>query len=198
MLELEKKLLLTQEEYAYLLSEAKNASTAIQTNYYFDTDDHLMDQRGITCRIREKEGKYIATIKEHQENGISVERSEQAFGEWDTHFFDGLGVSLIGMLTTWRTTLFKDARCEIVLDKNDYLGVEDYELEAEYAPGEEACADALLSTISERLSTVFSPLIPLPARCGEGESKSRRFFNCLKKRKEKNHENDFGKDRKLA
>ena len=200
MLELEKKLLLTQEEYAYLLNEAPKISAVKQTNYYFDTADYLMDKCGITCRIREKDGKYIATIKEHRETGISVERSEQALGEWETHFFDGLGVSLLGMLTTWRTTLLKDARCEIVLDKNNYLGVEDYELEVEYAPGEEAYADALLSSIMQKLSAFFHPLIPLSARGGVGKSKSRRFLTHLKelKRKEKNHENDFGKDCKPA
>ena len=185
MLEFEKKFLLSRSEYAHLLKEAPASATVRQTNYYFDTEELLLDRRGITCRIREKDGKYLATIKEHSASGGSLERSEYAFGEWDTHFFDGLGVSLMGALITDRTTLFKDARCEIVLDKNTYLGTTDYELEAEYLPNEEAYADALLSAIATRISLGFAGLTPAAflARCGKGRSKSRRFFDRLAERK---------------
>lgn len=185
MFEYEKKFLLSGNEYAYLQKEVPASSTVRQTNYYFDTKELLLNRRGITCRIREKGGKYLATIKEHGPSGGSLERSEEAFGEWDTRFFDGLGVSLMGVLTTDRMTLFKDARCEIVLDKNTYLGTTDYELEAEYLPEAEAYADALLSVIATRLSLGFAGLTPAAflERCGEGESKSRRFFDRLLQRR---------------
>ena len=69
MTELEKKLLLTEDEYDYLMEHLIYESPLIQMpittqiNYYFDTDDFSMNHQNITCRIRLKDGKYKATMK---------------------------------------------------------------------------------------------------------------------------------------
>ena len=67
MMEFEKKKLLTKEEYDRLLCCVDKPIEAFwQKNTYFDTDDLKLNSLGITCRIREKDGVYKATIKEHQ------------------------------------------------------------------------------------------------------------------------------------
>ena len=64
MIETEKKIILTYEEYlAVIMKMCKYAEPVIQTNYYFDTENLTMNRKGITCRIRFKNGKYTAEIK---------------------------------------------------------------------------------------------------------------------------------------
>ena len=56
MLEHEKKIMLTEDEYlSILMLMCKYAPMQTQTNYYFDNDDLLMNEKGITCRIRAKD-----------------------------------------------------------------------------------------------------------------------------------------------
>ena len=75
MTELEKKLLLTEDEYDYLMEHLGYESPLIQKpivtqiNYYFDTDDFSMNRQNTTCRIRLKDGKYKATMKKHASGG---------------------------------------------------------------------------------------------------------------------------------
>ena len=60
MIELEKKLIISKEEYDYLIEhfgyDNQHCRKPIikQINYYFDTDDLLMNAQNITCRIRLK------------------------------------------------------------------------------------------------------------------------------------------------
>ena len=76
MTELEKKLLLTEDEYDYLMERFGYGSPLIQKpivtqiNYYFDTDDFSMNRRNTTCRIRLKGGKYRATMKRHSSEEV--------------------------------------------------------------------------------------------------------------------------------
>ena len=71
MTELEKKMLLTKEEYVILMSRfgyespAKPKPVVKQINYYYDTLDLSMNRQNITCRIRLKDGKYKGIIKSH-------------------------------------------------------------------------------------------------------------------------------------
>ena len=59
MIELEKKLLLTKEEFNSLLLYFGNEKQCVkQVNYYFDTEDLSMNRQGVTCRIRLKNGTY--------------------------------------------------------------------------------------------------------------------------------------------
>lgn len=57
MVEFEKKILISKEEYRVLWEEmGKNAPTTVQINHYFDTENHAMNKKGITCRIRQENG----------------------------------------------------------------------------------------------------------------------------------------------
>ena len=58
VLEYEKKIMLTADEYfSILLLVCRDVPVQTQTNYYFDNDDLSMNKKGITCRIRPKDGK---------------------------------------------------------------------------------------------------------------------------------------------
>ena len=90
-----------------------------------------------------------------------------------------LGLHLQGKLITKRMLIIKDAFCEVVIDRNEYLGYTDYEIEAEYISGYENRAEKYLESVAEHL--VSAKLIDSAKnfllRVGKGKSKSQRFFN---------------------
>ncbi len=64
MTEREIKVILSENEYmALIMTFCRYQMSKIQVNYYFDTDELLMNKNGITCRIRLKDGIYKATVK---------------------------------------------------------------------------------------------------------------------------------------
>ena len=180
MLEYEKKVLLTKEEYEVLADQCKRMAVETQTNYYFDTDDFYMNRKGITCRVRVKNGKYKTTIKNHDTQGLncSVEENLYEGEELNVKVFGALGMYFQGELITTRTILYKDDCCEIVLDRNTYLGYEDFELEVEYIKECEEMATeflektALFLLAEDLIDSVESFLL----RAQKSKSKSERFF----------------------
>lgn len=180
MLEFEKKWLLTQAEYEVLkLQFAGNSSTTVQTNYYFDTDDCSMNRQGITCRIRGKNGRYRVTIKNHQMNhdDCSHEATIADTTQFDVSVFCALGLRLQGELITERTLLYEDAFCKAELDKNQFLGCTDYELEIEYAEGHAECVLAVLEQVAYALRSVNEDITAKWLYIHtNAQSKSQRFF----------------------
>lgn len=185
MMELEKKLLLTKEEYEYLLehfgrnSSHKENPIVKQTNYYFDTDNFAMNKQHITCRIRLKGGKYKGTMKVHTENSdnsaeITIEVRN---GLGDNGFID-MGLKLQGELVTERCTIIQNEMCEVVLDKNEFLGSTDYELEIEYAPEYEAVAESTMKVFLDMLlrRKCYLDNKEYTRNSTEKQSKSERFF----------------------
>ncbi len=140
MNEFEQKIMLTETEYNHMMILfGQSDETVPQTNYYFDTDDLSMNRQNVTCRIRLKNGKYKATMKIHIPNtDCSTEIDLPTPESTNDNVFTAMGLKLQGELTTERTLLFKNNEFEIVLDKNIYLDVVDYELEIEYG-AEESC-----------------------------------------------------------
>lgn len=183
MLEYEKKIMLTENEYLSLLQLAdKSVHSIKQINYYYDSDNLKMNKQGITCRIREKNGKYKATIKAHRSNNqdCSIEKTKEAESQYDDSLFEGLHLKYQGCLTTERTVLYCEIGCEVVLDKNTYLGTTDYELEVEYRSGMKIRAVGLLHNCLAQLYSPMTSLLIGNARTKKCKSKSERFF----KRKE--------------
>lgn len=181
MLEFEKKIMLTYDEYKSLcMLMAKDVLPVTQINYYFDTDDFSMNKKGITYRIRAKDGKFKATVKNHGVGNAecSVENNINLLNDFDLNFFKNLGLNLQGTMTTERLTLYKDEFCTAVLDRNIYLGFTDFELEVEYASGCEEKAVALIEKLAENLSAAQNIISSkeLFKRVGKGKSKSERFF----------------------
>lgn len=186
MLEFEKKMILTKKEYTALMALSPEAETVTQTNYYYDTDFYDMDLQGITCRIREKGGKYTATIKEHSRDslGCSSETSQSASGPFDTALFRECPVKLRGSMMTYRTYLLKEEGFEMVLDRNCYLDTEDYEMEIEYAPQEVKRTYQTLSAVASLLGNMQQEKTGDTAayfqREKEERNKAHRFFNRLR------------------
>lgn len=187
MIEYEKKLMLSRDEYrALLILAGKHVSVTMQTNHYFDTDDYSMHQKGITCRIRESNGKFRATIKNHGVDHIdcSFESDLEVKDVFDPCVFETLGFHYQGELSTKRVLLHEDDYCKVVLDYNTYLNITDYELEIEYRAGFESEALDLFSHIAECLRTmqVISDEEDFLFRIDKGKSKSERFFERIMER----------------
>ena len=183
MVEYEKKLLLSEVAYTYLKEYFRSRGRiTTHTNYYYDTEKYSLNRINFTLRIRESDGEYIATIKQHTGSpDCNVEISERAKDQFDDSFFKAYQVILHGKLETERLSVNLESGIVIVLDKNDYLGVTDYELEIEYPPSLEKEATKELCSIAATLSE---------SRCIRNEnffikrakspaSKSKRFFSKL-------------------
>ena len=189
MTELEKKLILSKEEYEFLIKHFGYDNTTPskpiikQINYYYDTDDLSMNRQNVTCRIRFKDGKYKGTIKRHLPNSEhSTETDVKVYDGILKNAFMDMGLKLQGELITERCIILKDAGCEVVLDKNDYLCHTDYELEIEYAAEHEKDAQTIMKTFKDMLirrngflsykeDPTYTPKVP---------SKSSRFFEKKK------------------
>ena len=190
MLEFEKKIMLKPKEYAFLVDHFSGISEkTTQTNYYYDTDLGDMNELGITCRIRKKHGKYVATMKAHQPDykDCSIEISKDVKGIEDMSLFEGLELKYQGELHTTRYKINAINGIEVSIDRNNYLGKNDYELEIEYNPGEEEKAFIQLNIIADLLvmNGMVKSRYQIRNRASNSISKSERFFNrknTLKKR----------------
>ena len=185
MTELEKKILLTKGDYDYLMDKFCYDPLLIskQINYYFDTDDLSMNRKNITCRIRFKDCKYTGTLKQHNDGSDHSTETEVACENIDKNAFTDMGLKLQGTLITERFTVVNNRYFEAVLDKNEYLGHTDYELEIEYTPDHEKDAQLILKLFRDML--IHRTNIP------NAQSKSKRFFEILKKGKNLMDEKDF-------
>ncbi len=175
MLEYEKKVLLTAKEYETIVSKfCENLQSKCQINYYFDTDDLDMNKKGITCRIRLKDGVYTTTVKKHnyEHHDCSFEETISKKTEFDAEYFKKLNLKLQGELITERIILYKNSYFEIVIDRNYYLEHIDYELEIEYSEGYEEKANRIMSDIAKLLENANK----FSNRIGKVKSKSQRFF----------------------
>lgn len=133
--ERELKRTLKREEYQWLLVLLKCFPYLCQTqiNHYYDTDTQALRKDNITLRIREKNGKYQGTIKQHaEEKGMAIEENFSVEGIPPKMWYKEKFVKRQGALTTYRleVCLFDDIT--VMLDHNMYLQNEDYELEIEY------------------------------------------------------------------
>lgn len=188
MTELEKKLLLTEDEYEYLMEHFGYETPLIskpivtQINYYFDTDDFSMNRQNTTCRIRLKDGKYKAIMKKHASGGDqSTETEMEIRNGLESNAFTDMGLKLQGELVTKRCVVLKDANCEAVLDKNEYLGHKDFELEIEYAAEHENDAQAILTILRDMLTRrkCFLAYKESLNEAPDVPSKSSRFFERM-------------------
>ena len=159
---------------------APQSKMMVQVNHYYDTHKYEFDNIDTTCRIREKNGNFTATIKKHckGDTDLSTEKSVEARNQFDTTLFTDMGVWYQGNLTTVRKELSLTPELKIVFDINLYLDVIDYELEIEYNGYDEwmvqneiyRLADILLE---EKLITCASDFYK---RFNNSKSKSKRFF----------------------
>lgn len=186
MLKFQKKIMLTAEEYlSVVMLMCKYVPMQCQTNYYFDDDGFSMNKKGITCRVSVKDGKYKATVKNHNTEHLDCSTEVHLIEkeEFNPEIFNVFGLVQQGELVTERFVIQKDSTCEMALDRNIYLGHTDFELEVEYRKGSERRAQTLIENIAECLVATgqLTGIEELAARVGQGGSKSQRFFERLKK-----------------
>lgn len=129
-----------------------------------------------------KDGKYKATMKKHASGGDqSTETEMEIHNGLESNAFTDMGLKLQGELITKRCVVYKDANCEAVLDKNEYLGHTDYELEIEYTSEHEKDAQAILKIFRDMLTRrkcflIYKEGIADPPKV---PSKSNRFFERM-------------------
>lgn len=150
-IEIEFKNLLTEQEYNLLLEQLNIRSETAnkQVNYYFDTADMLLKEHKSALRIRKKGGEYVLTLKEPHPDGLlethqkcteteainAMETGDIPQGQVTEQIRRLTSVSeaqfnYIGELSTKRLEIHEPDGL-IVLDKSEYLGKVDYELEFE-------------------------------------------------------------------
>ena len=184
MLEFEKKIILSPQEYDFLVRlQDQSAEKIEQINHYYDTDDFALNRKGITYRIREINDEFTATIKNHRAaaHDAGIELSQPAFGKYDTSLFGSSNVELQGSLSTVRLKLVSDKNLNVSLDQNTYLGIKDYELEIEYDPDAHYDAERFAQSLAELLyfSNCQTDISEFCNRANFSKSKSERFFERL-------------------
>lgn len=179
MTENEFKVMLTAEQYESLL-ELYDFEMFTQVNHYFDTKELAMSERHITVRVRELDGKFFLQMKLPTSVSFSrVELSRELPELPDTISGAELtelsgvecpDVKRLGELKTTRG-VWKFDGGEIDLDRSEYFGKTDFELEIEFT--DEQAARTVLNEISSRLG-----LAPNGGVC---TGKVRRFLEEYKK-----------------
>ncbi|WP_033541628.1 CYTH domain-containing protein [Planococcus sp. CAU13] len=149
-LEIEFKNLLTEDEYVTLTAlfgfSPEDAQT--QINHYFDTVDFRLREQKSALRIRQKDNAFECTLKTPAENGYyeitDALPRQQAEDIINGRNFAAPEVSevlkeqgilpgelvLLGSLTTHRIEFTYDGGL-LVLDRSQYHGTEDFEVEFE-------------------------------------------------------------------
>ena len=150
MLEKEIKILLTKAQYQQVEGFFSWDEDYLQTNYYFIDLEKFKTSRGYdikcdTVRIREKGNEFRLQVKAFvskegnlhtmREFEKKVDKLSQVISSAELEDLTGMkfnDLDCIGKLVTNRKECNKYKGITICLDKNNYLGLEDYELELEY------------------------------------------------------------------
>ncbi len=179
MIENEFKVMLTAEQYESLL-ELYDFETFTQVNHYFDTDALAMSERHITVRVRVLDGKFFLQMKlptsvNYSRVELSKELPElpETLSGAELTELSGVecpDVKRLGELKTTRG-VWKFDGGEIDLDRSEYFGKTDFELEIEFT--DEQAARTVLNEISSRLG--------LAPNSGVCTGKVRRFLEEYKK-----------------
>jgi|SRR5690554_1785992 len=141
-IEIEFKTALTKESYHQMLDEfGLGDNIFLQTNYYFDTANLDLNKDLVVLRIRKNNDRYKITMKSQSEEQAfenhvflteerALEMIEKGFNTKE--FFEeiDLDVSFIASLDNYRVSTPHYENI-LFLDRCDYHGITDYELEYE-------------------------------------------------------------------
>lgn len=145
-LEIEVKALIDEKDYLFLTNNQQKQSY-VQINFYIDIDKDKLNKH-LGLRIRYKNDEYELTLKEDyldgrlETNQMITSNAFKAFKE--KHMFpqgevrdrllslniDVTKLKIIGQLKTTRTDIKYNSSL-ISIDKNEYKGLIDYEVEVE-------------------------------------------------------------------
>lgn len=149
-IEIEAKVLITEEGFKKVkeLYEDYANSAYIQTNYYIDTPNFDLRTNGVGLRIRQFENKYVMTLKTPLSEGL-LEKTENITKDQYRAMRDqgtfpdikikqfiimlGFNIDELKILTSLKTERIDVAYDSglFSMDKNEYQGKVDYELEKE-------------------------------------------------------------------
>ncbi|MCD1258641.1 CYTH domain-containing protein [Paenibacillus athensensis] len=149
MLEREIKQLLTEQEYAAIISSdvwsGLGKKQLLQINYYYDTPNFELFRHDITLRVRQKEGRLNLEMKYSVADKTTYKIKQELSRPLDAlpatidtaAYFPEAPVAvqaaLIQPLVTERTSIRFSDGVAVDVDKNSYLGRLDYELEIEFS-----------------------------------------------------------------
>lgn len=141
--ERELKILLTEEQYNQIKHSYDWNETRTQINTYYDTRDAALRSQMAGLRIRQTQGKNILTLKLPADE-ITKYEYEREIGTSDIHKLSTEERKMIDdhihiheeLIPTMKTVTERSIKefphAELCLDKTEFDGVTDYELEYEY------------------------------------------------------------------
>lgn len=182
MLERELKILLNADQYAKICAFIDKQYKGQyemnkQVNYYYDTEDGYYNQKGVTIRVRRKNGTLKGTIKTHSVQGknsseemrFDVDRVPVAL-YYEEHY-----LKLRGKMVTNRISIKPNqGGLLLCLDENLYLGHTDYELEIEYQDIDGTSANNFVKKLECGIGEKLLPFVK-----GRTKTKSERYFDYL-------------------
>lgn len=173
--EIEYKFLVSEEELNQFLSyfdtQGNNAVRKIQINYYYDTDDNMLNKNDVTVRVRQEQDKLKCQIKKHTNTSMALFFSDEYCGCLErlpkVLRVEGIHEELLlkGSLVTERREINFGVCGKLCFDISMYLGMIDYEIEVEYTERDKQSGEAIAAIIG--LNTKASAM------------KSHRFFKQL-------------------
>ena len=168
MIENEFKIMLSQEQYEKLLAMYEWDEVITQINFYYDSKDLELAERGITCRVRLIGGKYFLQMKfpgTVEYSRVELEKPLDSVPDSISadellrpeNYADELpDTRLIGALSTTRK-VHRFEGGEIDLDYSSYFDKADYEIEIEFT--DENNARKVLDEIKEKLDIKPNSLV---------------------------------------
>ena len=163
-IEIEAKVLVSQDDYRKLLKLFPDHPRYIQTNYYIDSEERILAKSGIALRIREKNGQFDMTLKTPLSQGLLEKNAPLSVNEFCAFRdfnefpkcdikrfltmldFEVADLKILTSLTTERVDVDYEGGL-LSFDRNSYSGKIDYEVEFEYnnMEGAEAILGELLN-----------------------------------------------------
>lgn len=140
-LEIEYKVLVNEKQFIALSELYPNKTFIKQINTYYDTKNHDLRKNNCAMRIREKEGKFLITLKtpasvgHHEYECYVNENSPEMFNKSEIRrILDDLHIPNefieLATCTTYRAVCVLE-KAELCFDYNEYNEKCDYEIEYE-------------------------------------------------------------------
>ena len=173
--EIEYKFLVSKEDFnrflSYFDTQGNSAVRKIQINYYYDTDDNMLNKNDVTVRVRLEQDKLKFQIKKHTNTSMALFFSDEYCGCLErlpkVLRVEGIHEELLlkGSLVTERREIKFGICGKLCFDINMYLGVIDYEIEIEHTERDRESGEAIAAFIGLNTKAF--------------ETKSHRFFKQL-------------------
>ena len=131
--EKEYKMLVNKEQFDKLCSLYENLNFITQTNTYYDTVNGDIQKKKGAMRIRERNGRFLFTLKmrqENLENSIHALQSEEIVQLLHEYQIEAAIIPLTTLVT--KRAVVETENAELCFDISTYGNHTDYEIEYEY------------------------------------------------------------------